>query len=85
MSFPENPSSTLQNGPDLSAQAPTLAGVFPVLATPFLPDGTPDEAGLVAIVRYVLDAGADGVVFPGVASECESLSVAERMRCSTAG
>jgi 4-hydroxy-tetrahydrodipicolinate synthase len=57
---------------------PPLAGVFPVLATPFLPDGRPDEAGLVAIARYVLGAGADGIVYPGVASEYDTLSAAER-------
>ncbi len=59
---------------------PPLSGVFPVLATPFLPDGAPDEAGLAAIVRYVVAAGADGVVFPGVASEFESLTLPERSR-----
>jgi 4-hydroxy-tetrahydrodipicolinate synthase len=46
-----------------------VTGVWPVLATPFQPDGTPDEAGLRAIVRYALAAGVDGVVYPGVASE----------------
>ncbi|MFO1412425.1 MAG: dihydrodipicolinate synthase family protein [Burkholderiales bacterium] len=61
---------------------PTLSGVFPVLCTPFLPDGTPDEDGLSAVARYVLDAGADGVVFPGVASEFESLTPDERRRLS---
>jgi 4-hydroxy-tetrahydrodipicolinate synthase len=59
-----------------------LAGVFPVLCTPFRPDGAPDEAGLVAIARYALDAGVDGVVFPGVASEFESLTPDERLRLS---
>ena len=60
----------------------TLTGVFPVLATPFLPDGSPDEAGLRAIARYVIAAGADGVVFPGVASEYDTLTPAERDRLS---
>jgi 4-hydroxy-tetrahydrodipicolinate synthase len=62
--------------------ASALAGVFPVLATPFNPDGTPDEAGLAAIARYVIGAGADGVVFPGVASEYEMLTPEERTRLS---
>src|SRR5262245_56469228 len=61
-----------------SSAQPPLAGVFPVLATPFQPDGSPDEDGLRAIARYVIGAGADGVVFPGVASEFETLSPAER-------
>ena len=55
-----------------------LAGVYPVLATPFHADGTPDEAGLRAITRYVIASGADGVVFPGVASEFDTLTPAER-------
>ena len=59
-----------------------LAGVFPVLATPFHGDGAPDEAGLAAIARYVIGAGADGVVFPGVASEYETLTPDERARLS---
>lgn len=61
---------------------PRLAGVFPVLATPFHPDGLPDDAGLRAIARYVIGAGADGVVYPGVASEYDTLSPEERMRLS---
>jgi 4-hydroxy-tetrahydrodipicolinate synthase len=60
----------------------TLHGVFPVLATPFHPDGSPDEAGLVAIAQCVIAAGADGVVYPGVASEYDMLTPAERTRLS---
>ncbi len=51
-----------------------------MLATPFDPAGAPDEAGLRAIVSYALRAGVDGVVYPGVASEYETLSEAERGR-----
>jgi 4-hydroxy-tetrahydrodipicolinate synthase len=61
---------------------PRLAGVFPVLATPFHPDGSPDDAGLRAIARYAIGAGADGVVYPGVASEYDTLSPDERARLS---
>ena len=57
-----------------------VAGVWPVLPTPFHPDGTPDEAGLAAVTAYALAAGVDGVVYPGVASEYESLTPAERTR-----
>lgn len=57
-----------------------LSGVFPVLATPFHPDLSPDDTGLAAIARYAIDAGADGVVYPGVASEYETLTPAERAR-----
>jgi len=59
-----------------------LGGVYPVLATPFHADGAPDEAGLRAITRYVIGAGADGVVFPGVASEFDTLTPVERERLS---
>jgi 4-hydroxy-tetrahydrodipicolinate synthase len=57
-----------------------VAGVWPVLATPFFPDGTPDEEGLAAVTAYALASGVDGVVYPGVASEYESLTLPERMR-----
>ena len=60
--------------------AAALSGVFPVLATPFLADGSPDEGGLRAITRYAIDSGADGVVYPGVASEFDTLTPAERAR-----
>lgn len=55
-----------------------LSGVFPVLATPFLDDGRVDEDGLVAVTRYAIGAGCDGVVYPGVASEYDTLTPAER-------
>ncbi|AQR72451.1 dihydrodipicolinate synthase family protein [Sphingomonas sp. LM7] len=58
----------------------TLGGVFPVLPTIFHEDGTIDEGGLVAVVDYVVAAGADGVVFPGLASEYDQLSLDERKR-----
>lgn len=51
---------------------------MPVLATPFAGDGALDLESLAHLVRYTVDAGADGVVFPGVASEFDFLSVDER-------
>jgi 4-hydroxy-tetrahydrodipicolinate synthase len=57
-----------------------LSGVYPVLATPFRPDLTPDEPGLRRVVDYAIDAGADGIVFPGVASEYDTLTRPERTR-----
>ena len=61
-------------------RARDVTGVWPVLATPFHPSGEPDEEGLRSIVRYAIRAGVDGVVYPGVASEFESLQPAERTR-----
>jgi 4-hydroxy-tetrahydrodipicolinate synthase len=55
-----------------------IAGVFPVLPTPFREDGAPDEAAFLRLADFALEAGVDGVVFPGMASEVETLSAAER-------
>ena len=66
----------------MTPPTPRLEGVFPVLATPFHPDGSPDHAGLRAIARYAIGAGADGLVYPGVASEYDTLSAEERKRLS---
>lgn len=55
-----------------------LSGVFPVLPTPFAADGSIDPAALEPIVAFVIEAGADGVVYPGMASEVETLAPEER-------
>ena len=55
-----------------------LTGVFPIVATPFRADGTPDPRDLTTVVEFIVTAGADGVVFPGVASEFETLRPDER-------
>ena len=55
----------------------TLKGILPVLPTPFLADGVDGDA-MRRLVRFALDAGVDGVVFPGFASEVETLTVDER-------
>lgn len=55
-----------------------LDGVFPVLPTPFAADGAPDAAALGRLVDFAVEAGVDGVVFPGMASEVETLTPAER-------
>ena len=52
---------------------------MPVLATPFDARGAP-TGRLARIVEFTLAAGADAVVYPGVASEVEALSSAERDR-----
>lgn len=55
-----------------------LKGILPVLPTPFLADGGIDEAGMKRLVVFALDKGVAGVVFPGFASEVETLNAAER-------
>ena len=55
------------------------SGTLPVLATPFTADGgAVDKRPLRRLVDYAVDAGADGVVYPGVASEFDLLTVEER-------
>jgi len=58
--------------------APRLEGVYPIVATPFRPDGAPDLADLARLVDWIVRAGVDGIVFPGVASEFETLKPDER-------
>ncbi len=55
-----------------------LKGILPVLPTPFLADGGIDQAGMKRLVDFAIDKGVDGVVFPGFASEVETLNAAER-------
>ena len=55
-----------------------LQGALPVLATPFAADGSVDHASLRRLVLYAMEASADGLVFPGVASEFGYLSTDER-------
>lgn len=57
-----------------------LAGVFPVLPTPFTPEDAVDEAAFRRLIDFAVEAGVDGIVFPGMASEVETLSAAERGR-----
>lgn len=52
-------------------------GVFPSLCTPFHND-TVDIAGMRAVTRFALDAGAAGIVLHGVAGEVDKLSERER-------
>lgn len=56
-----------------------LSGVFPVLPTPFTDGGAVDPAALARLVAFVIAAGADGLVYPGMASEVETLTAEERL------
>lgn len=55
----------------------TLNGILPVLPTPFSGDGV-DVAVMRRIVGFAQAAGVSGVVFPGFASEVETLTADER-------
>lgn len=55
-----------------------LRGILPVLPTPFSADGGVDGAAMARLTRFALDRGVDGVVFPGFASEVETLTGPER-------
>jgi 2-keto-3-deoxy-L-arabinonate dehydratase len=56
-----------------------LSGVLPILPTIFTGSGAIDEAGTRRVVEYIIGAGARGIVFPGLASEYETLSRDERL------
>jgi 4-hydroxy-tetrahydrodipicolinate synthase len=55
-----------------------LQGILPVLPTPFGTDGAVDAEALRRAVRFALRSEVDGVVFPGFASEVETLTAEER-------
>lgn len=55
-----------------------LNGILPVLPTPFTPEGGVDLEAMPKLVRYAIDSGVAGVVFPGFASEVEHLQPDER-------
>ena len=62
----------------MKPQRPTPFTVWPVLPTPFQDDGAVDRDGFAAVVDFAREAGVDGLVFPGVASEVDMLTEAER-------
>ena len=57
-----------------------LQGMFPVLPTPFHDDLAIDPQGLQRVAEFAIASGADGVVFPGFASEVDELDGAERLQ-----
>ncbi len=56
-----------------------LVGVLPILPTIFRADGAVDPEGTQAVLEYIVSAGAAGIVFPGLASEYDTLTTAERL------
>lgn len=55
-----------------------LTGILPVLPTPFDEEGAVDAAAMRRLARFAVEAGCSGVVFPGFASEVETLTAEER-------
>ena len=55
-----------------------LQGIFPVIPTLFTARNELDLVAQRRVLRFALDAGAHGLVFPGVASEYSHLSLPER-------
>jgi len=56
-----------------------FAGLLVPAITPFTADGVPDTDAFVAICRWLLAQGADGLAVFGTTSEGTSLGVSERM------
>jgi len=55
-----------------------LRGCYPILATPFRPDGEIDEESVVRLVRHLRAVGLPGFTMFGLASEFYKLSDADR-------
>lgn len=55
-----------------------LSGCFPVVCTPFHDDGSVNEDDFDRVVDFLLACRVDGVVYPGVASEVDTLTDEER-------
>jgi dihydrodipicolinate synthase/N-acetylneuraminate lyase len=64
---------------ETSNKPAALAGVLPILPTIFSDSGAIDEAGTRRVLDYVVESGASGIVFPGLASEYDTLSMEERL------
>lgn len=56
----------------------SLHGILPVLPTPFTETGDIDAGGMAGLVEFAMNAGVNGIVYPGFASEVAELSAAER-------
>ena len=62
-------------------------GVFPILATPFDANQNPDHPSFERLIRFMADAGVQGITVLGVLGEANRLLDAERaqlIRCAVA-
>ena len=57
-----------------------LEGVWNIVPTPFLDDGSLDEASLPVLTRFVASCGVDGMTILGVLGEAAKLSDDERQQ-----
>src|SRR3954463_7233699 len=64
----------------MTTTRPILRGAFTALVTPFMPDGSLDEAAFRRLVRWQILAGIDGLVPCGTTGESPTLSTDERER-----
>src|SRR5215212_187374 len=55
-----------------------LRGCYPILATPFLPNGEIDLASVAGLIRHLKTCGLPGFTMFGLASEFYKLSDADR-------
>lgn len=55
----------------------SASGVFTIAATPFLPDGSLDEASLDSMVDFYIERGATGLAILGMMGEAGKLSAEE--------
>jgi dihydrodipicolinate synthase/N-acetylneuraminate lyase len=58
----------------------SLAGVLPILVTPFDDDGRLDEESLRNLAEFFIARGCHGLTVLGIAGEVHKLSDAERQR-----
>jgi len=58
----------------------SIAGTAPVLPTPFDDQGRIDEDDFCSLVNFAISKGVDCLVFPGLASEYDMLTLDERLR-----
>jgi 4-hydroxy-tetrahydrodipicolinate synthase len=66
--------------PLLAATPPVFRGIYPIVQTPFLDDGSLDTETLGKETRFLLRCGVPGMAWPQLASEFWSLTVEERLR-----
>ena len=64
--------------------SPETAGVFPIAATPFLPDGAIDWASVDQLTDFYAASGASGLTILGVMGEAQKLEASEAVELTRA-